>query len=204
MNSGSSHEGSTPEKPALRGRIGSQPAWRLALGVLLGTFPLLLLVFSRFPLLYDTDAFYHLAIARAMAEHGFLHDLPWLRISALGPGFGDKELLFHVLLVPFAGWLEPLAAGHVALALFDAAVLATVAWIACRAVGLWGLLAPAWLAFGSLETSWRLVRLRPELLSLVLLLAALVAAGTRRYRLLGAIAAAYALAYTGFHALLVV
>jgi hypothetical protein len=190
------------DSEAARAARAGAPPWLAAAAVLAISFPALLLFYARHPLLYDTDAFYHLAVGRAMAQQGFLHDLPWLRLSVLGPGFGDKELLFHVLLVPFVAWLPPLEGGHVALALLDSLILAAVAWLGCRAVGWWGLLAPLWLAAGSLETAWRLVRLRPELLSLLLLIAAFAAAGTRRYRLLGAIAVVYALAYTGFHALL--
>ncbi|HSM81089.1 MAG TPA: hypothetical protein VLS96_05360, partial [Nodosilinea sp.] len=50
------------------------------------------------------------------------------------------------------------------------------------------------------EVAWRLVRLRPELLSLVLFLAALWAVARGRYRWLGFLAAVYTLSYTAFHA----
>jgi len=182
----------------------SSRAWLAAVLVLAVAAPLLLVFHARHPLLYDTDSFYHLAVAREVAHHGVLHELPWLRLSALGAGFGDKELLFHWLLAPFAAAGDPLAGGRAALATFEAALLAALTALAWRAVGPWGLVVVPWLLLGSLELDWRLVRLRPELLSLLLLLAALAAAGSGRYRLLGALAAGYALAYTGFHALLAI
>ena len=75
--------------------------------------------------LYDTDSFFHLAIARIYAEEGIVDSLPALRFSLLQDGFGDKEWLFHTLLAPFAGLFDPLAAGHLALALFHG-LLATL------------------------------------------------------------------------------
>lgn len=162
------------------------------------------LLFQRFAVLYDTDSYYHLAIARLYNRLGLVDTLPWARLSLLHQGFGDKELLFHVFLVPFAGG-EPVAtalAGRWALALLNAGIVAALAWLAVRAVGWWGLLLP-WLVYaGSLEYLGRAIRLRPELLSLLLLLAATVCAGSGRYRLLGLFSALYALSYTAFHALL--
>ncbi len=177
--------------------------WLVALVVFVVAVPLWWGFYSRHPLLYDTDAAYHLAIARATSERGVLHELPAVRRSALTLyGFSDNVLGFHLLLAPFAVHGDPLAGGRLALALLDAAILAIIAGLAWRAVGRWSLLAPLAIGLGSLEVFWRLVRLRPELLALVLLLLALAAAGTRRFRLLGAIAALFALSYVAWHAFL--
>ncbi|HXT22640.1 MAG TPA: hypothetical protein VN811_05615 [Thermoanaerobaculia bacterium] len=174
--------------------------WLAALVTFLIALPLLWAFYQRHPLLYDTDSYYHLAVARLIAQHGLPNDLPWLRASAMGPGFGDKEPLFHLLLAPLTASMPPLAAGRAGLALLDALLLALLAGIGCRLAGWWGLLVPAWVGLGSLEVAWRLVRLRPELLSLAVLLLALAAAGSGRYRLLGLLAAVYALSYTAWHA----
>lgn len=152
--------------------------------------------------LYDTDAYYHLAVARAYAEEGVVDELPQLRFSLLGDGFGDKELAFHLFLVPFVAAFEPLVAGRLALAFLNALAAAAVAALAARILGWWGLAVPFWLFYASTEFAWRAVRLRPELLSLVLLLAAAAAAGWRRDRLLGLVALLYAWSYTAFQALL--
>jgi hypothetical protein len=76
-----------------------------------------------------------------------------------------------------------------------------VAYLAVQAVGRWGWLVPILLGLTSAELLWRLVRLRPELLSLLLLLLALAAAGRGAYRWLGVLAGIYALSYTAFHVL---
>jgi hypothetical protein len=177
--------------------------WRLwALSFVLAA-PLLGAFFARNPQLYDNDAYYHLAIARAYFEEGVIDDLRWARFSAMAEGFGDKELLFHVLLAPFAGLADdPIRGGQLALALLLAALFATIAALARPVLGPWAIALPWWLALASTELSWRWVRLRPELLSLLLLLCAIAAIGKRRWRVLGVVAAVYALSYTAFHAFL--
>ena len=108
------------------------------------------------------------------------------------PGFGTRSV-FHVLLAPFAALPDALPGGRLALAMLDALLLAIVGFLASKAVGRWGLLVPFGLVLGSQEFAWRLVRLRPELLSLAILLLALWAAARGRYRWLGVLAAVYAL-----------
>jgi hypothetical protein len=165
--------------------------------------PILAAVLARNPQLYDSDAYYHLAIARAYYEEGLIDDLRWVRFGAMADGFGDKELLFHVLLAPFAGLAsDPVRGGQLALALLLAALFATIATAARPVLGDWAILLPWWLALASTELAWRWVRLRPELLSLLILLGALMAIARRRWRLVGALGAIYALSYTAFHAFL--
>jgi len=159
-------------------------------------------IFTHFPVLYDTDSYYHLAIARAYAVRGHLSNLPWARMSVMHEGFGDKEYLFHLLLAPFAAGPLSSAGGRWALAMLNALVATALAHYGTRAAGRWGLLVPLVVYAGSIEFLGRAIRLRPELLSLLLLLAAVACAASGRYRLLGAVAALYALSYTAFHALL--
>jgi hypothetical protein len=183
-------------------RGGEAAASAAAAGVFLLTLALLLLLYSPQRPLYDTDSYYHLAVARLFAQEGLPRELAWARFSALGEGFGDKELLFHYLLAPFAAGDDAEGGGRLALALLGASVLAAVAALAWRAVGPWGLAAPLALLLGAHQLTWRLVRLRPELLALLLLLLAVWAIARERYRLTGALAALFTLSYTAFHAFL--
>ncbi len=179
--------------------------WRLVWAGPAVTFVLALVffgaLFARFPVLYDTDSYYHLAIARAYARHGIIDSLPWAQLSLLHE-FGDKELLFHLLLAPLADTAEATAGGRLGLALLNALVAATIAFLGVRAAGRWGLAAAPLLYLCSLDFLSRMVRLRPEILSLLLLLAVTWCAGRGRDRWLGLLAALYTLSYTAFHALL--
>ncbi len=157
------------------------------------------IVFQSLPVLYDTDSYYHLAIARAYDRHGIVDSLPWAQLSVLHE-FGDKEFLFHLLLAPFADTADPSAGGRWTLAILNAILAAALAFLGFEAVGRWGLLTPVLIYAGSIDFLGRLIRLRPEILSLLLLLAAVWCAGRRKYRWLGLIALLYTLSYTAFHA----
>ncbi len=158
-------------------------------------------LFARFPVIYDTDSYYHLAIARAYQRHGIIDSLPWAQLSVLHE-FGDKEVLFHLLLAPFADTESATAGGRFALALLNALVAAAVAFLGVSAAGRWGLAAAPLLYLGSLDFLSRMIRLRPEILSLLLLLAVTWVAARGRDRWLAPLAALYTLGYTAFHALL--
>jgi hypothetical protein len=162
------------------------------------------LVFSgRF--LPDTDSYYHLALAREMATHPVLRDLPQVRFSALHVAFGDQAWLFHLLLAPFGRWAglpDPRVAGAAGLAFMLALLAGVLAYLGGRLAGPWGLALPLLLAFSASETTGRFVRLRPELLALTLFLLILWVAAQRRYRTLAGLSFVYTLSYTAFHALL--
>ena len=176
--------------------------WGFTVLVSLGAALLFHRGYARFPVLYDADSYYHLAVARAYAEHGVFHTLDWARFSIMHDGFGDKDFLFHVLLAPFAALRDASAGGFLALTLLDTAVAAVIAYAAIAAIGRPGALVP-FLVFGAAsDFALRMVRLRPELVALLLILAAISLAAERRALLLGVVACAFALAYTAFHALL--
>lgn len=153
-------------------------------------------------MLFDSDSYYHLAIARAYGHHGNLHELPWARFSAMHRGFGDKEWLFHWLIAPFTWIGQPLLGAKVALALWVASICASIARSGQRVLGASALLLPAILLFGALSLDLRLIRLRPELWALLLLLWTLDALAFRRWLRTGVGALLFALSYTALHALL--
>ncbi|HTD27492.1 MAG TPA: hypothetical protein VK649_10960, partial [Candidatus Elarobacter sp.] len=170
--------------------------------VFLGSALALYVLCAQFPVLPDADSYYHLAVARAYAEHGLFYRPDWARFSIMHDGFGDKEFLFHVLLIPFTRLADPTRGGVVALALLGALIAALLAHQAMAAVGRWGLAIPL-LVFGSAaDFMLRAIRLRPELLSLLLILVAIPLASRRRSALLAVVAFLYTLGYTAFQAFL--
>ena len=203
-STGSSPSNTTAQSEPLSSG-GFSPAVRTLL-IWLGAFGLCWLVFGQlflgFPVLYDTDSYYHLGIGKVYADHGVIDALPWARFSALFDGFGDKEVLFHLLLAPFAAGEFPEIGGRWALAFLNALVVVVMAFVGHRLAGPWGLTAPIWVYLGSFDFLGRLIRLRPETPALLLFIAAALCVGARRYRLLGVVAFLFTLSYTAFHALL--
>ncbi len=154
------------------------------------------------PLLFDGDSYLHLAIARDFLQNGLPDGLRWARFSAMADGFGDKELLFHLWLVPWIALFGAELGGKLALAGQNALLLATLTNLGARS-GRAAALAVPLLVFGAAGTfALRLIRLRPETLGLVILLWATWLAADRRYRLIALLSFLFALAYTAFHALL--
>ncbi len=174
-------------------------------GRLLSYFGLAFVLFSalflRFPLLWDSDSYYHLAVARLYGTAGPFAAIPWARFSMLRMG-GDKEFLFHLILIPFAKWPHAEIGGRIALAMFNAALATTVAAIAVRAVGAIGYAIPLWLWLAASPFFVRAIRLRPELLALLVILLAIPAADRRSPRSLALLAFAFTLGYTAFHVFL--
>src|SRR5437867_10959776 len=144
--------------------------WPALALVCLGSALALYLLCARLPVLPDGDSYYHLAVARAYAEHGLSYRPDWARFSVLHDGFGDKELLFHILLMPFAGLADPARGGVMALALLGALVAAVLAHQARAASGRWGLAGPLLVFGGAADLLLRATRLRPGLDGLRLIL----------------------------------
>ncbi len=185
----------TPETGSRRRRN----RWAV-LAVTTAVFVGMLLLLEQIPNLYDTDSYYHLAVARRYWDEGLRGGLPRARQSVMAAGFGDKELLFHLLLVPFVK-LGGTGGGKLAVAVFATLLALQVARLSVRAVGPWGALVPLWLLLTAFDLTNRLLRLRPEALSVLLLLVGAELAAAGRYRLLGALALIFAYSHTAWHTL---
>jgi len=162
------------------------------------TFFVVAFILLTLPTLPDSDSYFHLAVARLYAEQGFVNELPWARYSVMREHYGDKEFLFHVLLMPIAHG-DAATSGRLMIAALNGIIAALLVIIGIEFAGLHG----AWLmplVYLTAPYFWfRTIRLRPELLSVILLLALILAARRQRIVIAAVIACAYALSYTAFH-----
>jgi hypothetical protein len=115
---------------------------------------------------------------------------------------GDKEFLFHVALMPFLAVMDPPVAGRLALAAINAAIFTIVAALSIEVLGWTGFLVPVWMYLAVPPFLSRVIRLRPELLALVIILAAVASWPRHRALLLGLMAFLFTLTYTAFHVFL--
>lgn len=53
------------------------------------------------PSFLDPDSFYHLKMAKLIAERGPILHFPWLQFTVLKDYFVDHHFLYHVLGIPF-------------------------------------------------------------------------------------------------------
>jgi len=82
-----------------------------------GIFFLLLAFSSSFP---DPDSFYHARMA-ALMTRGPLLSFSWLPLTSLSTIFIDHHFLYHILLIPFVTFFDPLVGIKIATILFAAA-----------------------------------------------------------------------------------
>ncbi len=188
-----------PPASSQAGASDRRARWAILL-VTLSVFAGMLALLRQIPNLYDTDSYFHLAVAREYWDQGIRGGLPWARQSVMAAGFGDKELLFHLLLIPFVK-LGGTAGGKLAIAVFASLLALQIARLAVRALGVLGALVPLWLFLTAADLVNRLLRLRPETLSVLLLLIAVELAAARRYRLLALLALLFTYTHTAWHTL---
>jgi len=117
----------------------------------------------------DPDSFYHFRHGALYATTGpFAAEFPWARYSVIGRLAADIWYGFHILLLPFAWFGDPLIGMRLAGMLVTAAFLVAVYWV-CRLLEVKA--APLWpfvLLFSSAFLLHRLTMLRPHVLSLAL------------------------------------
>ena len=152
---------------------------------------------------FDGDTAYHVAVARLIAEHGILHQFPWTPFSSLADHYGDKDLVFHLVLVPLSHLSYPLAAKLVGTLL--GALLLGVFYGILRAErvespGLWTVA----MLVSSGAFLMRFALVRPHLLSIPLMMGVAWLAIREKRRALGLLCFVYPLCYIAWHAVLIV
>jgi len=169
-----------------------------ALIVFTVSFAAFSLLTTRMPSLWETDSYYHLAVARLYAEEGITARPPWARFSLISEG-GDKEYLFHLMLIPFVETMNPETGGRIALAAIDAALFTVLTSVSVGMIGWPGYLVPIWIFVAVAPFTSRLMRIRPELVALVIILFAVTRFPMRRDRFIALLAFFFALTYTAVH-----
>lgn len=181
----------SPEAERLPGRALRSLGWALVLLAVAGLVQLLT------PNPWDADTGYHLAVARLVREHGLLRSFPWTPFSWLSDHWADKELLFHLLFVPFADLSYAAAARAVGTIAGGLALVTGYGILRAERVEraeLWSLAALA--ASGSFVERFAMVR--PHLLAIGLALAVTWSAARRRWLLCLALGALYPFTYIGW------
>ncbi|HVR97050.1 MAG TPA: hypothetical protein VMW27_10570 [Thermoanaerobaculia bacterium] len=149
------------------------------------------------PAPWSYDEYYHLGLAREMRSDFRIDSFHWTPFSIFHDHFADKEPLFHVLLMPFAG-LPLERAGLLGVLLGQVFLLAAFGWV------LWRLRVPGafWLVLGLAALgpmfAFRADMCRPHiwLIGFSLLVLGLLAAQVS-WKVLVPVCALFGLAHTG-------
>jgi hypothetical protein len=147
------------------------------------------------PAIPEPDGYYHIKVASLIRQHGFVTEFPWAAFSAWRDTYVDKELGFHLLLVPFT--LGDLVTGaKLAAVSFGALVFASLYAIGRARELVWPWLWTVLATAGGSYFLWRVDTPRPQIIAITLSLWTMFAIVTHRPRLVFALAWIYALSYT--------
>lgn len=151
------------------------------------------------PAFLGTDDYYHARITtEIVAQRRLAIEFPWLPLTILSPErFSDHHLLFHLYLVPFTIFGDVIGAKIGTVVIAAGIVVAT--WALLRRIGarhpeLWAL----GIFAVSMPFLIRLLMIRTQGASLLLLIVALLLLANKRYRGLIPLGFAYAWLYDGF------
>ncbi len=73
----------------------------LAIAVLLFGIASIIIVQFWTPTLFGADGYLHIRMAEFIKDYGLKYDFHWARYSTFARNFADKDLLYHILLIPF-------------------------------------------------------------------------------------------------------
>jgi hypothetical protein len=151
------------------------------------------------PGFFGTDDYYHARIATEIFSQGRLAvNFPWLPRTILSPErFTDHHLLYHLYIAPWTTWFG--MAGAKLATVSIAAGVFVAAWVVLRQIGVrWALLWALALLGASAPFVFRLLMIRTQGASLLLLIITLSLLLARRWRWLIPLAFAYVWLYNGF------
>jgi len=145
----------------------------------------------------DPDSFYHAKIAELIRDQGIVKSFPWAQFSTLKDNFIDHHFLYHLFLIPFTVFFEPLIAIKIATIFLDILLILTIYWLLdhfkIRGRFLWALLFLAVNPF-----IFRISLAKAPALSIIILLIAFYALVNYRRWLVFALSFFYVWAYGGW------
>jgi len=100
-----------------------------ALTVLLLGIASIIIVQFWTPTLFGADGYLHIRMAEFIKDHGLKYDFHWARYSTFTANFADKDLLYHVLLIPFVKFSADIFFGAKLSAIFFSSIFLVVFFI---------------------------------------------------------------------------
>jgi hypothetical protein len=173
--------------------------WLRAALVFTAAFAFLHLLQFQTAYILGYDGYFHIKYARLLPSIGFVRQFKWAAHSIWATHFADKELLYHVFLVPFA-WFGDLAVGlKYATVLLGAAAVVSFYLVLSLNKLRFPLVWTVLLCSAGPYFLHRLGAPRPHLLSITLLLWSVHLIINRKRIALAIVSVIYSLSYTAFH-----
>ncbi|MFA4917579.1 MAG: hypothetical protein WC560_13035, partial [Syntrophales bacterium] len=90
----------------------------------------LFISFEIHPNFPDPDSFYHAKMATTIRDQGFINTFPWFQWTDLKNTYVNPHFLYHILLIPFVTFFNPLIGIKIAAGLFGLGAFAAIYLIA--------------------------------------------------------------------------
>ncbi len=103
-----------------------------AIAVLLFGIASIIIVQFWTPTLFGADGYLHIRMAEFIKDYGLKYDFHWARFSTFAKNFADKDLLYHILLIPFVKFSSNIFFGAKLSAIFFSAVFLIVFFMILR------------------------------------------------------------------------
>ncbi|MBI3115595.1 MAG: hypothetical protein HYZ09_03865 [Candidatus Kerfeldbacteria bacterium] len=149
------------------------------------------------PQFADPDAFYHAKLAQLIRDQGVVRDFTWLPYTALATHYADQHFLYHIFLIPFVAFPDPLTGLKIATVLLGAGFIVTF-FLVARALNLRGAFVASLALIVSTPFTFRLALAKGNAFALILLLLVCYAVFRYRPKLLAALAFLYPWSHAGF------
>lgn len=182
-------------------RFVRREPWTLPLTLFALVF-VLLTVLQSVPYFADPDSFYHLGMAEQIRDHGIVRAFRWLPFTVLAHDYADQHLLYHVALIPFVTWADPIIGMKLATSFFGA-LFAVVFYTLLARLRVPGAFAFTAALFLTNPFLFRMALAKAPSVSLLLLFLGLLFLFERRPWPLALLAFLYVWTYGGFPVLLV-
>lgn len=150
----------------------------------------------------DPDSFYHAKMAVLIRDHGIVKDFPWAHETVLADTYADQHLLYHIFLIPFVSWFDPLVGAKVATVVLGV-LLVVVFYLVLRSFRVRWPLIFSLLLLTINPLTFRLNLAKASSFSIMILLLGLSLAAHYRWRWLALVSFLYVWLYGGFTLLLV-
>lgn len=84
------------------------------------------------PTLFGADGYLHIRMAEFIKDYGLKYDFHWARYSVFAGHFADKDLLYHILLIPFVKFSSNIFLGAKLSAIFFGSVFLIIFFLVLR------------------------------------------------------------------------
>jgi hypothetical protein len=151
------------------------------------------------PYLYGPDSHYHVALSSVMAEKGLHFPFRWAQFSTFSTSFADKDLILHLVTLPFVYFIgDKMLAGKAAVIFLCFLFFTSFAYVLKKFLPTKLVIIALFLPFLSSYFAVYLIKLRPAIIVNIITVLSLYFLITKKWIRVGILSLLYPLAHISF------